>query len=143
MRRIVLLLLAPMALGAQAPTVEGLLSAPFPTQLTPSPSAKAVAWVFDSAGSRNVWVAEAPGWTARRITPYSGDDGGEIPGLRWRPDGRGVVSARGGDPNRAGELPNPTFVPAGVEQDVWVATLSGGAPRKIGSGSEPEAGPAG
>jgi dipeptidyl aminopeptidase/acylaminoacyl peptidase len=143
MRRLALLLLAPLTLGAQAPTIEGLLSAPFPTELTASPTAKAVAWVFDSAGSRNVWVAEAPGWTARRVTPYSGDDGQEITGLRWLADGSGVVYARGGDPNRAGELPNPTFVPAGVEQDVWVATLSGNAPRKIGTGREPEAGPAG
>jgi dipeptidyl aminopeptidase/acylaminoacyl peptidase len=143
MRHLALLLLAPLTLGAQAPTIEGLLSAPFPTELTASPTAKAVAWVFDSAGSRNVWVAEAPGWTARRVTPYTGDDGQEITGLRWLADGSGVVYARGGDPNRAGELPNPTFVPAGVEQDVWVATPSGGAPRKIGTGSEPEAGSAG
>jgi dipeptidyl aminopeptidase/acylaminoacyl peptidase len=143
MRRFVLLLLAPGMLGAQAPTLEGLLSAPFPTELVASPSAKAVAWVFDSAGSRNVWVAEAPAWTARRITPYTGDDGQEITGLRWLSDGSGVVYARGGDPNRAGELPNPTFVPAGVEQDIWVATTSGGAPRKLGAGSEPEAGPGG
>ena len=147
MRRLSLLLLAPLSLGAQAsaqaPTIEGLLSDPFPTELVASPNAKAVAWVFDSVGSRNVWVAEAPGWTARRVTPYSGDDGQEITGLGWLPDGSGVVYSRGGDPNRAGELPNPTFVPAGAQQDVWVATLSGGAPRKIGAGSEPEAGPAG
>src|SRR5580693_5546689 len=148
MRRLALLplLLAPLSLGAQAaqaPTIEGLLSDPFPTELVASPSAKAVAWVFDSAGSRNVWVAEPPAWTARRITPYTGDDGQEITGLRWLSDGSGVGYARGGDPNRAGELPNPTFVPAGVEQDIWVATLGGGAPRKLGAGSEPEAGPGG
>jgi dipeptidyl aminopeptidase/acylaminoacyl peptidase len=143
MRRLALLLLAPLSLGAQAPTIERLLSAPFPTELIASPSAKAVAWVFDSAGSRNVWVAEAPGWTARRVTPYTGDNGQEITGLGWLPDGSGVVYARGGDPNHAGELPNPTFVPSGVEQDVWVAPLRGDAPRKVGSGSEPEAGPVG
>ena len=68
MRRLLPLLLAPAMLGAQAPTVEGLLSAPFPTELVAAPSGKAVAWVFDSAGSRNVWVAEAPAWTAPAAT---------------------------------------------------------------------------
>jgi dipeptidyl aminopeptidase/acylaminoacyl peptidase len=134
--------LAPLALGAQSSsmTVDALLSDPFPTQLRSSPTGKAVAWVADSAGSRNVWVAESPGWTGRKLTPYTGDDGQEITGLEWLADGSGVVYARGGDPNRAGELPNPTFVPAGVQQDVWVATLQGGALRKLGAGSEPAPG---
>jgi dipeptidyl aminopeptidase/acylaminoacyl peptidase len=143
MRRFLVLMLAPAVVGAQSSTVtvEGLLSAPFPTQLVAAPNGKAVAWVFDSVGARNVWVAEAPGWTGRRLTPYIGDNGQEITGLEWMPDGSGLVYARGGDPNRVGELPNPTFVPSGVTQDVWVASLRGDAPRKLGAGGEPEPGP--
>jgi dipeptidyl aminopeptidase/acylaminoacyl peptidase len=145
MRLLLAMLLTPLVLSAQsAPiTVEGLLSDPFPTELTAAPNGKAVAWVADSVGSRNVWVAESPGWTARRLTPYTGDDGQELTGLRWLSDGSGVAYARGGDPNRAGELPNPTLAPAGTTQDVWVVSLHGDAPHKLGAGSEPAPGPGG
>ena len=49
------LLTAP-ANAAPAFSVSDVLSAPFPSELVAGPSG-AVAWVFDSAGVRNVWVA--------------------------------------------------------------------------------------
>ena len=59
-------------------TIEQVLSAPFPSGLVAAGQGGRVAWVFDKAGSRNVWLAE-PGangrFSARPITSYIGDDG--------------------------------------------------------------------
>ena len=64
------------ALAAQTKfTLEQILSAPFPTDLTASPKGGAVAWVLDQNGARNIWVAEAPDYKGRRLTNYHDDDG--------------------------------------------------------------------
>lgn len=117
-----------------APTIEQIMSAPFATGLVASPDGQAVAWVFNERGARNVWVAEAPAFAGRRLTSFEGDNGQDVSGLRFTPDGRTLVFVRGGGPNRAGENPNPTSDAAGAEQAVWAMPLAGGEPRKIGTG---------
>jgi dipeptidyl aminopeptidase/acylaminoacyl peptidase len=116
-------------------SVEQILSAPYPTELVASPSGARVAWVFDDRGVRNVWVAEGPAFVGRRLTDYQHDDGQEITGLSFSPDGAALVYVRGGAANRAGEIPNPTSDAAGVEQAVWAMRSGGGAPRKLAVGS--------
>jgi dipeptidyl aminopeptidase/acylaminoacyl peptidase len=118
-------------------TVEQVMSAPFPTELTAAPHGGGVAWVLNSAGARNVWVADGPAYTPRQLTAYTRDDGEEITDLHWRGDARGIVYVRGGDLNSHGEYPNPTLVPEGTEQGIWVVPLAGGAPKKLGVGSSP------
>jgi dipeptidyl aminopeptidase/acylaminoacyl peptidase len=128
-------MLAPPAPSAF--TVEQVMSAPFPTELTAAPHGGAVAWVQNNAGARNVWVAGGPAYTPRQLTAYTGDDGEEITDVHWRDDGRGLVYVRGGDLNSHGEYPNPTLVPEGTEQAIWAVGLTGGAPKKLGVGSGP------
>ena len=103
--------LAPLAARAQSPrgpfTLEQILSAPFPTDLTASPSGGSVAWVFNTRGARNIWVAEPPGRKGRPLTTFNEDDGQEISDLSFAPDGKSIVFVRGGDANREGEIPNP------------------------------------
>ena len=140
MRRIAILLWLAVfgASGAEAQfTLEQVFSAPFPTSLTASSDGSRVAWVFDERGARNVWAADAPGFEGRRLTSFEGDDGTTIHSLAFSRDGRKIVFIRGDGPNRAGELPNPTSNPAGVEQALWVID-QGGEPRRI---SEPAASP--
>jgi dipeptidyl aminopeptidase/acylaminoacyl peptidase len=129
-----LLASVPLAQAPVAPTVEQIMSAPFATGLVASPAGQQVAWVFNDRGARNLWVAEGPAFAGRRLTSFEGDNGQEIAGLRFTPDGRAVVFVRGGGANRAGEIPNPTSDAAGAEQIVWAMPLSGGGPRKIGTG---------
>jgi Tol biopolymer transport system component/poly(3-hydroxybutyrate) depolymerase len=129
-----LLVSVPLAQAPVAPTVEQIMSAPFATGLVASPAGQQVAWVFNERGARNLWVAEGPAFAGRRLTAFEGDNGQEIAGLRFTPDGRAVVFVRGGGANRAGEIPNPTSDAAGAEQIVWAMPLSGGEPRKIGTG---------
>lgn len=137
------------ALGVPAPaaaaqarfTLEQVLSAPFPTNLTASRGGERVAWVFDEAGARNVWAAAAPDFAGRRLTDFAGDDGTTIHSLALSRDGRKIAFIRGDGPNRAGDLPNPTSDPAGVEQALWILEPGPGgdpAPRRL---TEPAAAP--
>src|SRR6516164_9225160 len=66
-------------------TSEQVFSSQFPSNLVAASHAGRVAWVFDFKGARNVWVADAPIFAARQVTPYSGDDGQPIASLRITP----------------------------------------------------------
>ena len=122
--------------SAQQVTLEALLSAPFPSEIVAAPSGGHVAWVQNTRGSRNVWVASAPDFASRQLTAYSGDDGQDITSLTWTSDGKTVLYVRGGGPNRAGEFPNPAIAPTPAEQAIWAVDV-GGTPRKLATGSSP------
>ncbi|HSS48872.1 MAG TPA: DPP IV N-terminal domain-containing protein, partial [Thermoanaerobaculia bacterium] len=130
------LLLASLPRAARpAVTLEGLLAAPFPSELLASPAGGKLAWVQNANGVRNLWVAEPPDYKGRQVTRYTLDDGQQLGGLEWAPDGKELIYVRGGGANRQGEVPNPTSDPAGAEQAVWRLALDGaGEPVKIGPG---------
>jgi dipeptidyl aminopeptidase/acylaminoacyl peptidase len=119
-------------------TLEQVLSAPFPSNLTAAKSVPRVAWVLDERGKRNIYVAEAPDFRVRRLTPYMEEDGQELSSLRFSADGNAIVYERGGDKSRAGQSANPTSNPAGVEEAVFQISWQGGDPRKIDAGHSPE-----
>ena len=123
--KIIAFLVALPLLAAPPFTVDQVLSAAFPDHLVASPKGDAVAWVLNAAGVRNVWVARAPGWRAAPITKFHADDGQEIGEIAWKPDGAALVFTRGGDANRRGEFPNPQSDPAGVRQEIWMASVAG------------------
>ncbi|MFN7924983.1 MAG: prolyl oligopeptidase family serine peptidase [Bryobacteraceae bacterium] len=125
------------AAQTKSPTLEQLMSGPFPSSLTAAPAGGHVAWVQNAAGVRNIWVASPPDYSAKAITPYKSDDGQEIASLVFSPGGDAIVYVRGGDANRAGEIPNPMSDPAGAEQAVWVVPTGGGEPKRIGEGAAP------
>ncbi len=124
-------------------TIEQILAAPFTSELVAAPAGAGVAWVFDERGARNIWVAEGPALARRRVTGYIGDDGQEITNLAFTHDGAHLVYVRGGGPNRAGEIPNPSSAAAGAEQAVWTVPAAGGEPRRIGVGASPAVAPTG
>jgi dipeptidyl aminopeptidase/acylaminoacyl peptidase len=132
-----------IAAPAKRFTLEQIMSAPFPTDLTAAPKSGAVAWVLDQNGARNIWLAEAPDYKGRRLTDYHDDDGQEIAQIAWTPDGRSIIYVRGGDFETFRDNPNPASLPQGVEQDIWIIPVSGGAPRKIAEGSQPAVSPKG
>src|SRR5262245_31705045 len=105
---IVLLTLSPRA-QQTAPhgfTVEQALGFPSPDNLVASPQGSSIAWTFNERGVRNVYVASGPNFEARRVTPYTEDDGQELTQLSFSRDGRTVVYVRGGDHgSRPGEFP--------------------------------------
>lgn len=136
--------LAP-ALFAQRPaargfTLEQVMSAPYPTNLTASATGERIAWTFNARGQRNVWVAEGPGFQAQRLTDYIADDGQELSALSISPDGRWVVYVRGGDfgSNWDDALPvNPLGMPTPQRVEIWTIPFAGGTPVSLGEGENP------
>ena len=122
----------------QSFTLEQVMSAPFPSDLTTAKSAPRIAWVLNEQGKRNIYVAEAPDFKARRLTSYLEEDGQEISSLRFSADANTIVYARGGEKNRAGQSPNPTSNPAGAEEAVFQIAWSGGEANRIDAGHAPQ-----
>jgi dipeptidyl aminopeptidase/acylaminoacyl peptidase len=117
---------------AEAFTIEQLLGAPFPSGLIAARQAPRVAWIFDDKGERNIWVADAPGFTPRQVTHYKGDDGQQIASVRLTPDGKTLLYARGTEVNKEATSANPASLPKMPKQQAWAVTVSGGEPRLLG-----------
>src|SRR5438094_2511664 len=120
-RSLILVLLAIVSVPVWAGnfTLQQVLSSPFPSQLVAASHAARIAWVFDSKGARNVWVAEGPNFAGRQLTHYTEDDGQPIASLRLTPDGRTVLYARGTETNEHGRVADPTNGISARKQLVW------------------------
>ncbi len=130
MRRLLCLLLFVLPLRVHAAfTLREILSAPFPSDLTAAPHGNAIAWVTDAEGVRNIWIARAPAFAPVRITAFTADDGQDVSELAWVPDGSAILFTRGSNANGRGEFPNPLHKPEGVNQEIWIAPVSGNARR--------------
>jgi dipeptidyl aminopeptidase/acylaminoacyl peptidase len=145
MRILIALAVACLAPGsAQSPfTLDAVMAAPFASELTAAPRGNRVAWVVTSSGVRNIWVAQGPEFKARRLTAYAADDGEQIGGLAWTPDGAALVYVRGTRANPEGEYPNPLGRAGGTEQALWIVHFAGGDPRRLDEGSAPSLSPKG
>ena len=120
----------------QSFTLEQVMSAPFPSNLTAAKSAPRVAWVLDEQGKRNIYVAEAREFKARRLTAYLEEDGQELSSLQFSADANTIVYTRGEGKNRTGQSPNPTSNPAGAEEAIFQISWRGGEPQKIDAGHD-------
>ena len=136
--------LMPGAASGQAPfTLEDVLAAPFPSSLVGESTGTRVAWVQNDQGVRNIWVASAPDFQGRPLTAYRDDDGQDLTDLAFAAGGERVVYVRGGSPNRAGEIPNPTSDPEGARREIWSVPFAGGEPVRLAGGSAPRVSPDG
>lgn len=138
---LVFTLCAPVA-ASQSFTLQQIMSAPFNSDLTAAPRDDAFAWVSNAQGKRNIWVAlRSPygsGYASRQLTAYPNDDGQEISDLTWSADAKSILYVRGGSSDNPENIaPNPAHLPRGAEQDVWLVSLDGGPPRKVGQGRSP------
>jgi dipeptidyl aminopeptidase/acylaminoacyl peptidase len=134
----VLLIVMPRA-NAQKPfTLEQVMSAPFPANLTAAKQNNRVAWTLNQEGRRNIWVAEGPGFAARQITKYNQDDGQELSDLSFSADSNTIIYVRGDGKNTAGQVPNPLSNPTGTEQAVWTVAWSGSEPKRVDAGHSPD-----
>jgi Tol biopolymer transport system component len=113
-------------------SLEQVMSSPFPTGLTSAAKANRIAWVFNSKGERNIWVADAPEFAARQITHYQGDNGQDIFAVKLTPDGKTVLFARGSEMSNEGHIANPASNIKEPAQQVWAADVETGKMRLIG-----------
>jgi dipeptidyl aminopeptidase/acylaminoacyl peptidase len=132
--------------GHPAPfTIQQVLSAPFASELRAAPAKGRFAWVFNSEGRRNLWVAEpsadGKSYNSRAVTNYPEDDGQDIGEVQWTPDAESIVYVRGGDLESTDKpYPNPRGFAEGVEQDLWITSLHN-EPRKLAEGHSPAVSP--
>jgi dipeptidyl aminopeptidase/acylaminoacyl peptidase len=132
--------------AAPAFTIADILGAPFPTELTAAARADRLAWAANDRGRRNVWVAEAPGFAARQLTPYGRDDGQELTDVSLSPAGDRVVYVRGGDHGSNWDddvAVNVESLPAKPAVGIWSVPFGGGKPKLIGEGGSPVISPRG
>jgi dipeptidyl aminopeptidase/acylaminoacyl peptidase len=121
-------------------TLDEVKSYPYPNELAAAATGTRIAWAMQERGQRNIYVAEGPAFTARRLTSHLRDDGQELSSVSLSPDGQWVVYIRGGDfgSNWDGALPvNPTFDPVPPKVQVWSVPFAGGEPRLLGEGDSP------
>ncbi len=144
--------ISPLAVAAKPAAgnfrLQQVMSAPFNSNLIAAPTKNRLAWLSNAEGRRNIWVAmpadSGDGFTSRQITHYDHDDGQEVSDLQWSPDAKSIVYVRGGDSDDPEKMsPNPALLPQGTQQDVWIVSLDGSAPRELGQGRAPAISPRG
>lgn len=133
-----------LTVAGQSFTFESIKGYPFPTELTSSSTGARVAWAVDERGKRNVYVAEAPGFKARKLTSYNNDDGQEITSLSISDDGKWVVFVRGGEhgSNWDDGVPiNPSFSTEPFKVQIISIPFAGGEAKVLAEGDEPTISP--
>ncbi len=129
--------------AASSFTIDQVLSAPFAINLIAAPNSPHVAWLLNEEGRRNIYVASAPDWKARKLTAFNDDDGQDIDELAWAPDGSYLLFARGGDFENGEDNPDPNLSPMRPGQDIWIVALDGSPAKKVTEGHAPAVSPTG
>jgi dipeptidyl aminopeptidase/acylaminoacyl peptidase len=127
-------------------SVAQVRSYPFPTGLTAAATGSRLAWVLNERGLRNIYVAEGPAFTPRRLTAYAADDGQELSGVALSRDGAWVVYVRGGDHGANWEVDrvvNPSHAPHPPKTGIFTVRFDGGEPIALGEGGSPVISPRG
>jgi dipeptidyl aminopeptidase/acylaminoacyl peptidase len=127
--------------SAQQFSIQDVMSYAFPTDLVVAPDGNRIAWLENQEGRRNVMVAEAPAWTARRITAWTQDDGVELSALRFLADGLRLIFVRGHGANMDGEIANPTSDIEGAAREIWMVDTRGGEATRIADAVTPDPSP--
>jgi hypothetical protein len=120
---------APLSAQQGSFTMAQVRSYPFPNELSAAATGSRIAWALNEQGRRNIWVAEAPDWTPRKLTAYDTDQGQELTSVQLTADGGTVVYVRGGDhgSNWDDALPvNPAAMVEPVQVGLWSVPFTGG-----------------
>jgi dipeptidyl aminopeptidase/acylaminoacyl peptidase len=127
-------------------TMAQVRSYPFPNELAAAATGSRIAWAMNEQGRRNLWVAEGPDWTPRKLTAYDTDEGQELTSVQLTADGAWVVYVRGGDHGSNwddGVAVNPAATTEPVRVQMWSVPFAGGAPVPLGDGDYPVVAPRG
>ena len=133
---------AAAAHAAAPPPLDAMLSYPFVDELVAADSGARIGWLTTVAGVRTVWTAAGPQFTPRRVASTGSDDGQELTGLTFSPDGHRMAWVRGGAhdanwPAEGGLQPNPANATEQPKLQIWTALAAGGAAVRIAEGDTP------
>lgn len=144
MRKLLWLFVLPLQLLAQEVPFSSYKSYPFPTELCAAAKGSRIAWAMDEKGVRNIYTAEGPSFSPKKITHFTSNDGQELTSLSISDDGQWVVFVRGGDhgANYDGGLP-VTAANETTPFKLQVASVpfAGGETRYLSEGDAPEISP--
>ena len=127
-----------LALGVVAPVRAATpadpgayLHYPFVDDLVASADGTRIAFMRNVDGVRAIHVASAPDFKPVKVTDFTGDDGQELTGLTFSPDGKKLAFVRGGDhdanaPSVDGLQPDPGSSPVEPKETIWLVDLAGG-----------------
>jgi dipeptidyl aminopeptidase/acylaminoacyl peptidase len=135
----------PFVLG-QNFTMEQITSYPFPSELVASPTGDQLAWTANEQGLRNVYMAQAPNFSIKKVTDFSKDDGQEITSLQFSPNGKHLIFVRGGEHGsnwQYNESFNPTISLHAPQVEIWAVSLVNGEVKMLAEGDEPTVSPDG
>ena len=129
-------------IGSNDFSIEQILSAAFPSSLIAAPEGNRFAWVSNSVGRRNVWLATSQttgsNYESHSLTRYTVDEGQDIADLAFVPRHGALLFVRGGDfeyPDKP--APNPLHLTVGVEQDLYLVDFKSGVPHRLAEGHAP------
>ena len=129
MRPFVISLFLFIGLSMQAQTLKEILDAPFASDITVSNDGKTIAWVDNSAGERNIFIAEGPSFSSvRQLTNYQGDQGVALSNLVFTADNNAIIYIRGNSKNRQGEPANPALLQENTDQVIYRQHLDSNQP---------------
>ncbi|MFT6797743.1 MAG: dipeptidyl aminopeptidase/acylaminoacyl peptidase [Maribacter sp.] len=130
-------LLLGITLSAQS-TIKEILDAPFASDLIVTNDGKTIAWVDNTAGERNIFIANGKDFSSvYQFTNYVGDEGIAIGNLQFTPNGNSLIFVRGNTKNRKDEPANPALLQQNTEQAIFIQPLEGGSSIRIALGSNP------
>jgi dipeptidyl aminopeptidase/acylaminoacyl peptidase len=127
------------SLYAQSFTMEEVGSFPFVTGLTAAGTGSKIGFTVNEKGKRNIYVADGPAFSLRKLTSYNIDEGLELTSLSISADGKWVVFVRGGDHGAYDEtlVRNPSSAPLEAKIQVFCVPFEGGTPTLISDGDNP------
>jgi dipeptidyl aminopeptidase/acylaminoacyl peptidase len=133
-------LIAAAVTHAQQPqpfTLQQILSAPYATSLTAAPVGNLFAWVEDTEGRHNLFIA-GPNRPVQQLTHNTEDDAQDITQLAWSPDATAIAYTYGAEHGASGRPANPAHLqrPTPV-QIIFQPVAPNAKPTLIGEGHSP------
>lgn len=124
-------------LNAQV-NIKEILAAPFASDLTVSIGGDTIAWIDNTAGERNIFMATGKDFsTVQQLTDYFGDEGIALGNLHFSANAEQLVYVRGNSKNRRGEAANPGLVQEETEETIYVLQIADSSISKISTGIQP------
>jgi len=134
-----LLLWQSCAIGQEYTDLRKLLNIPYIGDIKGAAKADRIVFTVNEKGHRNIYAADGPNYSIRKVTSFDEDDAQEITSMSISSDGNWVVFARGGDhgSNSAAVAVNPASLTSATKIEVFSLSLTDNKLYKVGVGDFP------